>query len=119
MADHFVEEFFMEYVKVAQTTDFAEGTKRKITWEGKDILLTNIQNNYYAIDNMCPHMGGSLYDGKLENNQIICPKHGSIFDVTTGKVVKSGKLLFISVKVHDVHNYPVKIEGIDLLIGIE
>jgi 3-phenylpropionate/trans-cinnamate dioxygenase ferredoxin component len=109
----------MNYVKVAQTTDFMESSKKKITWEGKDILLTNIQNNYYAIDNTCPHMGGSLYDGKLENSQIVCPKHGSIFDVTTGKVVQSGKLLFINVKVHDLHSYPVKIEGTDLLIGIE
>jgi 3-phenylpropionate/trans-cinnamate dioxygenase ferredoxin component len=109
----------MNYVKVAQITDFAEGTKKKITWEGKDILLTNIRNSFYAIDNTCTHMGGSLYDGKLVNNQVICPRHGSIFDVTTGKVVQSGKLFFMNVKVRDLRSYPVKIEGNDLLIGID
>jgi 3-phenylpropionate/trans-cinnamate dioxygenase ferredoxin component len=109
----------MNYVKVAQTTELTEGNKKKISWENKDILLTNIQNIYYAIDNTCSHMGGSLYDGKLDGSHIICPKHGSIFDVKTGKVVQSGKLFFMKVKVHDLHSYPTKVEGTDLLIGIE
>jgi 3-phenylpropionate/trans-cinnamate dioxygenase ferredoxin component len=109
----------MNYVKVAQTTELADGSKRRINYQGKDILLTNIQNIYYAIDNTCPHMGGSLYDGKLDGSHIVCPKHGSIFDVKTGQVVESGKLFFIHVKVHDLHSYPIKIEGTDLLIGIE
>jgi 3-phenylpropionate/trans-cinnamate dioxygenase ferredoxin subunit len=50
----------MIYVKVAQTSDLPEGSKMKITLNAKDILLTNIQNAYYAIDNTCSHMGGSL-----------------------------------------------------------
>ena len=64
-------------------------------------------------------MGGSLYEGNLDGTHIVCPKHGSIFDVTTGQVVQSGKLFLIKVKVHDVQSYPVKIEGADLLIGME
>jgi 3-phenylpropionate/trans-cinnamate dioxygenase ferredoxin subunit len=109
----------MKYVKVAQTTELREGEKKKISLEGKEILLTNIQNSYYAIDNKCSHMGGSLNDGKLNGSHVICPKHGSIFDVTTGKVVQSGKLLFIKVKVHDLNSYPIKIEGTDLMLGLE
>lgn len=109
----------MKYVKVAQTTEVSLGSKKKIALAGKEILLTNIQNSYYAIDNICPHMGGSLFEGKLDGSHIACPKHGSVFDVTTGKVVKSGRLLLIKVKVHDRHSYPVKIEGTDILLGIE
>lgn len=109
----------MKYFKIAQTTEFSAGSKMKISWEGKDILLTNIQDEYYAIDNTCPHMGGSLYDGNLEGSHITCPKHGSVFDVKTGEVVQQGKLLFIKVKVHDLHSYPVKIDGTDILIGTE
>ena len=52
----------------------------------KEILLTNIQDSYYAVENKCPHMGGSLYEGELKGNLIICPKHGSMFDITNGKV---------------------------------
>lgn len=109
----------MEYVKVAQTTELKAGDKKKISTEGKEILLANIQDSFYATDNTCPHMGGSLADGKLDGSHIICPKHGSIFDVTTGKVVQSGKMFMIKVKVHDLHSYPVKIEGTDILLGME
>lgn len=109
----------MKYVKVAKTNELNAGEKKKISLEGKEILMTNIQNSYYAIENTCPHMGGSLYEGKLNGNHIICPKHGSIFDVTTGKVIQSGKLFFLKVKVHDLHSYPIKIEGTDILLGIE
>jgi 3-phenylpropionate/trans-cinnamate dioxygenase ferredoxin subunit len=109
----------MNYVKVAQISELPLGSKKKVVWKDKVILLTNINNTYFAVDNTCPHMGGSLVDGNLDGNHIVCPRHGSIFDVTTGKVVQSGKLLFIKVKVHDLQSYPVKIEGPDLLIGIE
>jgi 3-phenylpropionate/trans-cinnamate dioxygenase ferredoxin subunit len=109
----------MKYVKVAKTNELNAGEKKKISLEDKEILMTNIQNSYYAIENTCPHMGGSLYEGKLNCNQIICPKHGSIFDVTTGKVVQSGKLFFLKVKEHDLSSYPIKIEGTDILLGIE
>ena len=109
----------MKYVSVAKTDEIAEGGKKKISLNGETILLVKIQNSYYAVDNKCPHMGGSLYDGNLEGSQIICPKHGSIFDVTTGEVVKSGKLFFINVKVHNIKQYEVKIENTDIMIGIE
>jgi 3-phenylpropionate/trans-cinnamate dioxygenase ferredoxin subunit len=109
----------MEYVKVAMTNELDAGQKKLVTVQGKAILLTNIQGSFYAIDNTCPHMGGSLYEGNLDGTHIVCPKHGSIFDVTTGQVVQSGKLFLIKVKVHDVQSYPVQIEGTDLLIGME
>ena len=109
----------MEFIKVAQTTELKSGAKKKISLQGKDVLLTNIQNSYYAIDNTCPHMGGSLYEGNLEDSHIICPKHGSIFDVKTGKVVQRGKLFFMKVKVQDLHSYPVKVEGTEIMLGVE
>lgn len=108
----------MAYIKAAQTNELLPGNKKKVLLEEKEILLANIQGTYYAIDNTCPHMGGSLADGTLEGSQIICPKHGSIFDVRTGQVVQSGKILFIKVKVNDLQRYPVKVEGTDILIEI-
>ncbi len=109
----------MEFIKVANTNQLNPGEKMKITYHGKDILLTNLANSYYAIDNSCSHMGGSLAEGTLEGTHIICPRHGSVYDVTNGKLVQSGKLLFIKVKATDLHSYPVKTEGTDLFIGIE
>jgi 3-phenylpropionate/trans-cinnamate dioxygenase ferredoxin subunit len=111
--------YAMQYVKAAQTDQIRNGGKLKVRLNHKDILLTMIDDAYYAIDNTCSHMGGSLYDGKLEGDHAVCPKHGSVFDVRTGKVVKPGKILMISVGVEDLRSYPVKVEGSDILIGLD
>jgi len=109
----------MRYVKVAEMNELAPGNKKKITLDSREILLANLDSGYYAIDNTCPHMGGSLSEGKLEGKNIICPKHGAIFDVTTGKAVKNGKMLFITAKVHDLASYPVRVDVTGILLGIE
>jgi len=109
----------MEYVKVAQTGEVKPGEKKKVTADGKVLLLTNIGGTYYAIDNKCPHIGGSLYDGILEGDTITCPWHGTVFDVKTGKTIKGGKIAFMNLKVKDDRAYPVKAEGEDILVGIE
>ncbi|NTU89230.1 MAG: Rieske 2Fe-2S domain-containing protein [Actinobacteria bacterium] len=109
----------MEYVKVAQVSELGSGAKKKVSVGGNEVLLANIEGSFYAIDNTCPHMGGSLYEGKLEGTNVICPRHGSVFDVTNGKVVERGTLFLIKVKVHDLKSYPVKVEGADIMIGVE
>lgn len=109
----------MNFIKAAQTSDITPGNKLKVTLEDKTILLTNINGTYFAIDNKCPYLGGSLADGNLEGENIVCPKHGSVFSVKTGKFVSPGKLLFMKVNPHDAKSYPVKVEGDDILVGIE
>lgn len=109
----------MRYVKAAQTTQLNDGGKLKVRLEDKDYLLTRIGDAYFAIDNACSHMGGSLYDGQLQGSRAVCPRHGSVFDVKTGQVVKPGKLFMISVRVEDLRSYPVQVEGTDILIGID
>ena len=66
-----------------------------------------------------PIWGGSLSDGDLDGYSIFCLRHGSGFDVRTGKVTQTGKMLYIKVKPKGLHTYPVKIEGTNIFIGIE
>jgi len=109
----------MNFVKVAEIREFAAVAKKKIDFNGTEILLVRKKDAFYAINNRCPHMGGSLYDGKIEGETIFCPKHGSGFNIKTGEVTEQGKLLFIKVNVKKIQTYPVKIEGNEILIGIE
>lgn len=108
----------MPYVKVAQVSDLEPEHKAKISYEEREILLTKIGDQYYAVDNKCPHMGGSLYQGTLTDNRIACPKHGTAFDVRTGKLVAEGKFLFVKIKTGDLRSYPVKVEGSDIFIDV-
>ncbi|SHJ09439.1 Rieske (2Fe-2S) protein [Parasporobacterium paucivorans] len=108
----------MEYVTVANTADFTTENKRKITYEDREILLAKYEGSFYAVDNTCTHMGGSLYDGKLEGFTITCPKHGSVYDIRTGEVVERGKIFMIKVKVSPIRKYPVEVDGAEIKIGI-
>ena len=104
---------------IAQTTELPEGKKMKVTVGNREILLINIGGAYFAVDNKCTHMGGSLYEGNLEGYNVVCPRHGTAFDVRTGAVSQTGKMAFIKISPKDLHNYPLKIEGTNILIEID
>lgn len=108
----------MEYVKAIKASDLKNGQKIKVAMKDKDILLINVDNKFYATDSKCTHMGGELIEGRLDGSHIICPKHGSIFDVKTGKLIEQGKMFKIKVKADDLNSYPVLIRDGDVFIGI-
>jgi 3-phenylpropionate/trans-cinnamate dioxygenase ferredoxin subunit len=109
----------MEYLKVATQAELPPNKVKKVVVDGNEILLANMNGSYYAIANKCTHLGGSLADGNLDGTTIKCPRHGAKFDLTTGKSVGEAKLGPIKIKVKDEKCYPVKVEGSDILIGIE
>jgi 3-phenylpropionate/trans-cinnamate dioxygenase ferredoxin subunit len=113
------------FIKVAETVDFQDGAKKKVTAGGKELLLVKVSGSYYAIDNRCPHMGGNLSAGQLKGSVITCPLHGSQFDVTDGRVVRwlkgSGILTAIGKVMKSprpIPTYKVKVEGEDIFIEV-
>jgi len=114
------------FVEVVKTSELPPGNMRSVKLEGLDILVANIDGDFYAISNKCPHMGGNLSKGKLEGSIVTCPLHGSQFDVSTGKVIRwlkgSGVLSSIGKTLkapQDARKYPVKIESDTVLVEIE
>jgi len=75
------------FVKVGMTGDLSPGQGKMVEAGGKKIALFNVDGTYYAIDDTCTHRGGPLSEGELAGNEVTCPWHGAVFDVTTGKVV--------------------------------
>jgi 3-phenylpropionate/trans-cinnamate dioxygenase ferredoxin subunit len=108
----------MSFVKVATVDMLKAGEKKSFPLNNKMILLANVDGAFYALDNKCPHMGGNLAEGDLEGATLACPRHGSKFDVRTGKNVGNAKLAFINVKVGDAKSYPVRVEGQDILVDL-
>lgn len=109
----------MEYVKIDGAAQLEDGGKLKATAMGKTLMLTKIDGAYYALDNKCPHMGGSLADGDLVDGNIVCPRHGAAFDIKTGKSVHGAKMAFVKIKVGDATAYPVKVQDGDVMVGFE
>lgn len=108
----------MGFQKVAEIQEFEKTEKKLIELDEKKILLTKVEGAYYAISNKCPHMGGSLYKGTLQNGIITCPRHGAKYDAKTGKGVGKPKILFVEFKMEDDRSYPVKVEDGAILIDI-
>ena len=74
-----------EFIQVAETAEVPPGTMKKVTLDGKEILIVNLEGKYYAIGNKCTHRGGDLSKGSLSGKVVKCPRHGAKFDVTTGQ----------------------------------
>jgi 3-phenylpropionate/trans-cinnamate dioxygenase ferredoxin subunit len=78
----------------------------------KLILVANIAGTYYAIGDSCTHRGCKLSSGKLkEDGIVVCPCHGSLFDVKTGDVVKGPA-------VTPEPSFSVKVEKDDILVNV-
>lgn len=78
----------MATIKVAKVGDVGVGTGKVVQVGDKTLALFNLGGTFYALDNRCTHMGGPLGQGAVQENQVTCPWHGSVFNITTGDVVK-------------------------------
>jgi nitrite reductase/ring-hydroxylating ferredoxin subunit len=75
-----------EFEKVASTSEVPPDKMKVVQYKGQAVCLANSKGRYYAIRNTCTHLGGPLAQGKLEDQTVECPWHGSRFDLITGAV---------------------------------
>lgn len=72
------------FIKVAKVGDIEVGKGKAFEVEDRVIAVFNDDGKYFAIDDMCPHMGASLATGFLEDSCVTCPWHAWSFDVRDG-----------------------------------
>lgn len=99
------------YVRVATVDEVAEGQGKLVEVAGRKIALFHRGDNFYAIDDTCTHRGGPLSEGELEGEEVTCPWHGAIYNVTTGAVVGGPAP-------RGVTTYPVRVNGGDVEVEI-
>ena len=95
---------------VCKTTEIIPGQMKKVSVDGNEILVTNIEGNYFAIDDTCTHAGATLSEGKLEDSTITCDWHGAKFDC------KNGKLIKFPGEINDLESYKVIVESDDVFV---
>ena len=66
-------------------SELAEGRVMTVTAGHTGICLTHFEGKFSALDNKCPHQGGPLGEGSIENGMLRCPWHGWDFHPCTGK----------------------------------
>lgn len=76
-----------KWVKVLDDKDeLVEGRVMTVTADDHDYCLAHNEGKYCALDNKCPHQGGPLGEGSIENGLLRCPWHGWDYDPCSGKV---------------------------------
>lgn len=84
----------------------------KITVGEKELCVARVNDEVFAIDDMCTHAEASLSEGERDGYAVECFLHGAQFDLRTGAVLTPPAT-------QPVKTYPIRIEGDDVLIEIE
>jgi 3-phenylpropionate/trans-cinnamate dioxygenase ferredoxin subunit len=78
---------------------------------GEIVAVFNIDGDFYAISDTCSHAEASLSEGKVDGHHVMCPLHGSEFDVRTGEVMNLPAT-------SSVESFRIEVEDGDLIVTI-
>lgn len=101
----------MKWYKVLEDSSYLqEGRVMTVTAGTHDICLTHFEGNICALDNKCPHQGGPLGEGSIENGLLRCPWHGWDYHPCSGKAPGFDD---------GVATYKIKIEDNSVYVALE
>ncbi len=77
------------FVRIASMAEIPEGELRAYDLPSGRIALAHVENELFAFGDECTHEGCSLAEGELgeQEDSVICPCHGSEFDLRTGEPI--------------------------------
>ena len=86
-------------VLVASGAEIPVGEGRAYVVDGLQVAIFRLPSGgLRAVSAICPHAGGPLADGQIDDQVLICPLHLNVFDLDTG-CSRSGQ--------PDLASYPV------------
>ncbi len=74
-----------EFTPVLPESDLVEGTPVAAEVDGVPVVLVASDGEVHAVGGVCPHLGGPMGEGWLHRGELVCPWHGSRFDLATGE----------------------------------
>jgi 3-phenylpropionate/trans-cinnamate dioxygenase ferredoxin component len=74
-------------IDICRIEELPPGEHRLVEWDDLEIGVFNCNGAFYAIEDRCSHDNGDLVEGTLDPERcaVECPRHGSLFDLRTGK----------------------------------
>lgn len=97
--------------KALTKDELPEGRVKTVTLGTQSLCMTHHEGTYAALCNSCPHQGGPLGEGSIENGMLRCPWHGWDYDPTTGKAPGGYE--------DGVPTYAVEVREDGVYVGIE
>ena len=79
-------------VALGLANEFPEGGSVVVTVNQKDVAVFRSNGQFFAIDDLCPHMGASLSGGFVEDGVVTCPWHYWRFRLSDGAWADNPKI---------------------------
>lgn len=73
-----------EFQFAIHKNEIADGEKKLVEVGDQIVLIFRIGEQFFCIDDVCTHDGGTLADGEHHGYEIECPRHGARFDIRNG-----------------------------------
>lgn len=74
------------YVRIGAAGSLPDGGVQTARVGRYEVAVFHVGAGYYALENACPHQGGPIADGWVEELTVTCPWHAWCFDLRTGKL---------------------------------
>lgn len=100
------------WTRVAGVSELPAGASKVVYYQGDQVALFNTGGVIRAISNRCSHANGPLADGCVEGDTVICPYHGSRFELATGEPLAGPAS-------RRLDTYAVRVEAGDILLSPE
>lgn len=99
------------FKKICKISELIENRGKRFLVENIDVAVFKIKGEVFAVNNICPHQHTALiYDGLVEDECVVCPAHGWMFNLKTGKQPTGSRGLDI---------YPIKIINNEVFIFVK
>jgi 3-phenylpropionate/trans-cinnamate dioxygenase ferredoxin component len=74
-------------IDICPVEELPPGELKRVEWEDLEIGVFNCNGDLVAIEDRCSHDNGDLVEGEFDSERctVECPRHGSVFDLRTGK----------------------------------
>jgi nitrite reductase/ring-hydroxylating ferredoxin subunit/uncharacterized membrane protein len=67
--------------------DVGEGQMRCVEADGTTVLVARWQGDLHALSNSCSHRGAPLHEGEIQDGNVVCPWHASVFALRDGALI--------------------------------
>ena len=91
-------------LKIADISDVDLGQSISIEVEGVNILVSNTEEGFFAVRDLCTHAFTPLCGGYIQGTLISCPLHGAVFDLKTGEAMSPPAY-------EDLETFEIEIDG--------
>lgn len=98
-----------DWVRVAPADEIAPGQWRVVDVDGAQVIVFNLDGEFHALEDVCTHDGGQLTGGRIEGDQIECPRHGARFCIRTGDALTAPAY-------EPVAKFPVRVENDEIQV---